>query len=69
MIIIALKVMITRMIITIMIINIKNLIIVNIKNLLKTSIREERKEEIGNKYWQIHDKELNEQGCFAWLRS
>ena len=36
--------MITRMIITIMIINIKNLIIVNIKNILKTSIREERKE-------------------------
>ena len=63
--------MITRMIITIMIINIKNLIIVNIKNLLKTSIREERKEEIGNKYWhgKMHDKELNEQGCFAWLRS
>ena len=55
--------MITRMIITIM--------IINIKNLLKTSIREERKEEIGNKYWhgKMHDKELIEQGCFAWLRS
>ena len=65
--------MITRLII---IIKIKNLIILNIKNLLKTSIREERKEEMGNKYWhgkmlrlRWDNKELNEQSCFARLTS
>ena len=48
----------------------------NIKNLLKTPIREERKEEIQNEYWhekmlrlRWDDKELDEQGCSAWLTS
>ena len=48
----------------------------NLKNILKMAVREERKDKVRNENWQgklirsrWEDEQLDQQGCFAWLRS